>query len=72
MKGESVYGVQQEQEPNNRINGKGGVTLVHLSTKIFRPTIYAGIKEIEKEEQLEKGENRKQGGGKVKNNPEKT
>ena len=50
----------------NRENGHGGVMLVHKATKISRPTIYAGIKEIEREEKLEKEKIRKRGGGRRK------
>ncbi len=50
----------------NRENGQGGVMLVHKATKISRPTIYAGMKEIEREEKLEKEKIRKRGGGRRK------
>lgn len=50
----------------NRENGKGGVTLVHLATKISRPTIYAGLKELETEKKLPKKQIRKKGGGRKK------
>jgi transposase len=50
----------------NKINGKGGVTLVHKATQISRPTIYAGLKELESEEKLDKKKIRQQGGGRQK------
>lgn len=39
--------------------GKGGVALVHAATRISRPTIYAGIKEI-KGKRVRKGKRRRQ------------
>ena len=50
----------------NRIHGKGGVMVVHKATNISRPTIQAGLKEIESEDKLDKKRNRKKGGGRKK------
>ena len=50
----------------NREYGRGGVTAVHKATKVSRPRIYAGLKEIESEEKLEKGRIRRSGGGRKK------
>ena len=50
----------------NRIYGKGGVMVVHKATNISRPTIYAGLKELENEEKLDKKQIRKKGGGRQK------
>ncbi len=50
----------------NRIYGKGGVMGVHKATNISRPTIHAGLKEIESEDKLDKKRNRQKGGGRKK------
>ncbi len=50
----------------NRKYGRGGVMVVHKATNLSGPTIYAGIKEIESEERLEKEQIRKKGGGRPK------
>ncbi len=50
----------------NRINGKGGVMLVHKATKISRPTIYEGLKELESDQKLAQKRIRKKGGGRKK------
>lgn len=50
----------------NRINGKGGVMLVHKATKISRPTIYEGLKELENNQKLTSKRVRKKGGGRKK------
>lgn len=50
----------------NRTNGKGGVMLVHQATKISRPTIYAGLKELESEKKLDQKQMRQSGGGRPK------
>jgi len=46
----------------NQSYGRGGVTAVHEATGVSRRRIYAGIKEIEKSDQLKKGMIRKKGG----------
>lgn len=48
---------------HNRLYGRGGVTAVQKATQVSRPTIYAGLREVEGEEKLELGSNRKRGGG---------
>ncbi len=50
----------------NRVYGKGGVTVVHKATDVSRPTIYAGLKEIESEKRLDKRCIRNVGGGRKK------
>ena len=50
----------------NRIYGRGGVMMVHKATKISRPTIYAGLKELEKEEKLPRKRIRNKGAGREK------
>lgn len=50
----------------NRMYGKEGVLIVHKATKISRPTIYAGLKELESEEKLDKKQIRRRGGGRQK------
>lgn len=47
----------------NRINGRGGVTIVSKATNVSRPRIYLGLKEIENEGRLGKSRIRKTGGG---------
>lgn len=51
---------------HNRLYGKGGVMIVHKATNISRPTIYAGLQEVEGEDKLDKNRNRKKGGGRKK------
>ena len=51
---------------HNRIYGRGGVTIVHKATKISRPTIYAGLSELENAEKLPKQRVRKKGAGREK------
>jgi transposase len=51
---------------HNRIYGSGGVMAVHKATKISRPTIYSGLKELNSEERLDKKHIRKKGGGRRK------
>jgi hypothetical protein len=34
----------------NRIYGRGGVMVVHKATRVSRPTIYQGLKELESSE----------------------
>ena len=50
----------------NREYGRGGVMAVHKATKVSRPRIYAGLKEIGSEQKLEKGRIRQAGGGRKK------
>jgi hypothetical protein len=50
----------------NRVYGKGGVTVVHKATDVSRPTIYAGLKEIESEKRLDKRCIRNVGGGRLR------
>ena len=51
---------------HNRIYGRGGVTTVHKATKISRPTIYAGLSELDKGEKLPRQRIRKKGAGREK------
>lgn len=51
---------------HNRMYGRGGVMIVHKATKISRPTIYAGLSELEQEEKLPRQKIRKKGGGRGK------
>jgi transposase len=46
--------------------GRGGVTIVSSSTGISRPTIYAGLKEIQSRKKRNPDEIRKSGGGRKK------
>jgi hypothetical protein len=50
----------------NRRYERGGVMAVHVATGISRPTIYAGIKELENEQRLAKDRIRQPGGGRKK------
>lgn len=50
----------------NRVYGRGGVMAVHKATKVSRPRIYYGLKEIQREGTLERERVRKPGGGRKK------
>ena len=50
----------------NREYGRGGVMAVYKATKVSRPRIYEGLKELESEQKLEKGRVRRSGGGRKK------
>jgi len=50
----------------NRIHVRGGVMAVHKATNVSRPTIYAGLKEIESEDKLNKKRVRQTGAGRKK------
>ncbi len=50
----------------NRQYRRGGVMAVHVATGISRPTIYAGLKELETKQPLTKDSVRKPGGGRKK------
>ncbi len=50
----------------NPMYGRGGVMIVHKATNISRPTIYAGLSELDQEEKLPKQRIRKKGGGREK------
>jgi hypothetical protein len=50
----------------NRQYGRGGVMAVHVATGVSRPTIYAGIKELENKHRLAKDHVRQPGGGRKK------
>jgi len=52
---------------HNRIYKKGGVSIVSEATGISRPRIYDGIREIERNPQIDKNRVRKLGGGRKKN-----
>ncbi len=50
----------------DRDHGRGGITLVHEATGVSRPSIYAGIAELESDEKLAPHRIRKSGGGRKK------
>lgn len=55
-----------EAKNYNKMLGRGGVTAVHRATGVSRPTIQAGIHELESEEKLNPERIRKIGGGRKK------
>ena len=52
---------------HNRINGRGGITIVSEATGVSRSRIYRGIKEINQNKEEESSKLRKKGGGRKKN-----
>jgi hypothetical protein len=50
----------------NRINDRGGITVVHKATGVSRPRIYGGLKEIGSTEKTDKNRIGKTGGGRRK------
>ena len=50
----------------NRKHGRGGVMVVHEATGISRPTMYAGIKELDSQNRLATPSVRRRGGGRKK------
>jgi hypothetical protein len=50
----------------NRQYGHGGVMVVHEATGVSRPTLYAGLKELESGQDLRKDRVRRPGAGRKK------
>lgn len=56
----------------NRKYARGGVMVVHQATSVSRSRIYAGVKELENQQELTSNRIRRPGGGRKKNHRKTT